>query len=82
MIIRLNLPYLYCRLGTLNICFVVKNVMVRTHSRLRNYNGNQQPELQVIERVPEVATAPEPITLATIHAMLDRHMEETIRLLQ
>ena len=58
--------------------------MVRTRSELGN--DNHQPESRVIERAPEVAVAPEPITMAGVHAMiqmmLDRQMEETWLLLQ
>ena len=59
--------------------------MARTCSEFGNANGNiNQPP--VIERIPVVVAAPEPITLAGVQAMiqmmLDRQMEETRRLLQ
>ena len=59
--------------------------MVRTRSGVGNAdeNRNQPP---VIEPIPVVAAAPEPITMAgvqlMIQTMLDRQMDETRRLLQ
>ena len=64
---------------------VCRSKMVRTRSGVGNTdeNRNQPP---VIEQVPVVAAAPEPITMAgvqmMIHTMLDRQMDETRRLLQ
>ena len=59
--------------------------MARTRSGNVNANGNRnQPP--VIEQIPVVVAAAEPITMAgvqaMIQAMLDRQMEETKRLLQ
>ena len=59
--------------------------MARTHSGNMNANGNRnQPP--VIEQIPVVEAAAEPITMAGVQAMiqtmLDRPMEETRRLLQ
>ena len=59
--------------------------MERTRSGFRNANGNanQQP---VIARAPEVAVAPEPITIAgvqaIIHAMMAEQREEMRQMLQ
>ena len=67
-------PYLVCR-----------SKMVRTRSGVGNAdeNRNQPP---VIEQIPVVAAAPEPITMAgvqmMIHTMLDGQMDDTRRLLQ
>ena len=65
--------------------FVYKIEMARTRSRAGNANRNRnQPP--VIDQIPVVVAAPEPITMARVQAMiqmmLDRQMEETGRLLQ
>ena len=59
--------------------------MERTRSGNVNANGNiNQPS--VIEQIPVMKAAAEPVTMAgvqaMIQAMLDRQMEETRRLLQ
>ena len=59
--------------------------MVRTRSGAGNTNGNRnQPP--VLEEVPVAGAAPEPMTMAGVQAMiqmmLDRQMEETMRLVQ
>ena len=57
--------------------------MARTRSGAANANGNrdQQPQPQVVEQVPVIGVAPEPMTMAGVQAMmqmmLDRQMEET-----
>ena len=59
--------------------------MVRTRSGVGNAdeNRNQPP---MIEQIPVVAAAPEPITMAgvqlMIQTMLDRQIDETRRLLR
>ena len=64
---------------------VCRSIMVRTRSGVGNAdeNRNQPP---VIEQIPVVAAAPEPITMAgvqmMIQTMLDRQMDETRWLLQ
>ena len=59
--------------------------MAITQSENGNGNRNQQPQPHVIEQVPIVAAAPDPITMVgvqvMIQMMLDRQMEETRRLL-
>ena len=42
----------------------------------RNTNGNQQPQPQVIERAPKVASTPEPIMMAGVQAMIQAMMVE------
>ena len=64
---------------------VYRSKMVRTRSGVGNTdeNRNQPP---VIEQIPVVAAAPEPITMAgvqmMIQTMLDRQIEETRCLLR
>ena len=60
--------------------------MARTRSGVGNANGDRNQQPLVAEQIPVVVTAPEPITMvgvqAMIQMMLDRQMEETRRLLQ
>ena len=46
--------------------------MARTRSGAANANGNkdQQPQPQVVEQVPVVEAAPEPMTMAGVQAMI------------
>ena len=49
--------------------------MARTQSRFRNANGNVN-QCPVIEHAPEVTTAPEPITVVAVQAMIRDMMAE------
>jgi len=46
--------------------------MARTRSGVANANGNrdQEPQPQVVEQVPIVGAAPEPMTMAGVQAMI------------
>lgn len=50
--------------------------MVRTHKGLGNANGNQQLEPQVIECAPKEVPVAEPVTMATLRALLVEQKEE------
>lgn len=75
------------RPNTLNGCFSVQSVIVRTCSRQVNGSGNQKPgPRHVIERATEFMPAAEPIMVAGVQAMicelLAEKMEETKQILQ
>ena len=50
--------------------------MARTRSGAGNANRNQQPQPQVVEQVPIVGAAPEPITMAGVRTMIQTMLAE------